>query len=161
MKSYLFEIPGEPFGKQRARTLKTGRSYTPEQTVNYENLVKTCFTQKYPCESITEDFLIIDIIAVYPVPQSWTKKKQIASLENRNFPKRHDWDNIGKIICDGLQGVLYQNDNQIFEGYVHKRFGARPRTVVMASVYEQEDIENMFCVSAETIERMMEHVGVE
>ena len=159
MKSYLFEIPGEPFAKQRARTLRTGRSYTPAQTVQYENLVKTCFTQKYPCEPQTEDFACIDIIAVYSIPQSWTKKKRIKATEDKTFPKRHDWDNIGKIICDGLQGVLLHNDNQIFEGLVHKRFGERPRTVVLITTYTEEDMEHgkvMGIMTADEMEGYME-----
>lgn len=143
MKTYLFEIPGEPFAKQRARTLHTGRSYTPAKTVQFENLVKTCFVQKYPCESPTDDFAMVDIIAVYPVPQSWTKKNKIKADTDKLFPKRHDWDNIGKIICDGLQGgVLFHNDNQIFDGSVHKRFGDRPRTVVFIRTFSEEDLEN-------------------
>lgn len=153
MKSYLFEIPGEPFGKQRARTLKTGRSYTPAKTVQFENLVKTCFVQKYPCEPLTDDFSIIEIIAVYPVPKSWSKKDKIKADEDKLFPKRHDWDNIGKIVCDGLQGVLFNNDNIIFEGHVHKRFGDRPRTVVMVTVLEESDlVGKMRMPSADDIE---------
>lgn len=158
MKSYLFEIPGEPFAKQRARTLRTGRSYTPAKTVQYENLVKTCFMQKYPCESPTEDFAVIEIIAVYPVPQSWTKKNKIRASQNRLFPKRHDWDNIGKIICDGLQGgVLFHNDNQIIDGYVHKRFGDRPRTVVMVTVLDEETLEKMDMMTPEAMKENFEY----
>lgn len=154
MKSYLFEIPGEPFAKQRARTLRTGRSYTPAKTVQFENLVKTCFTQKYPCESPSEDWMIIEVIAVYSVPVSWSKKNKIKADENRIFPKRHDWDNIGKIVCDGLQGVLFHNDNQIFDGHVYKRFGDRPRTVVMVTVIEDAELEHkMMIPGAEDMER--------
>lgn len=145
MKTYMFEIPGEPFAKQRARTLKTGRSYTPAKTVQFENLVKTCFTQKYPCESMTEDFCTVGIIAVYPVPASWSKKNKIKADQGKIFPKRHDWDNIGKIVCDGLQGILFHNDNQIFDGYVHKRFGDHPRTVVFIRTYTADELENDNC----------------
>ena len=36
-------IPGEPVGKGRPRFTKNGHSFTPEKTVNYENLVKLYF----------------------------------------------------------------------------------------------------------------------
>ena len=137
MKTYLFEIPGVPFAKQRARTLKSGRSYTPTETVQYENLVKTCFTQKYPCESPTEEFITVDILAVYPVPTSWSKKDKIKADQNRIFPKKHDWDNIGKIVCDALNGVVWKDDKQIMEGQVCKRFGDRPRVVVLITIYDE------------------------
>lgn len=158
MKSYLFEIPGEPFAKQRARTLRTGRSYTPAKTVQFENLVKTCFAQKYPCESPTEDWVTVDIIAVYPVPQSWSKKDKIRASEDKMFPKKHDWDNIGKIVCDGLNGVAWHDDKQIFDGMVHKRFGDRPRTVVLVTTYTTEELEQnklLGVLSAEEMEWYM------
>ena len=43
MKEIVFSVPGEPQGKARARVvrLKNGMtsSFTPEKTVNYENLI--------------------------------------------------------------------------------------------------------------------------
>ena len=48
MTEIHFTVPGPPKGKARARTVHTGGrtfSYTPEGTVLYENLVKTCFYQ--------------------------------------------------------------------------------------------------------------------
>lgn len=46
MKLFIV-IPGKPQGKARARTCKTGHSYTPENTVLYENLIKTSFLERY------------------------------------------------------------------------------------------------------------------
>ncbi len=46
MKLFIV-IPGKPQGKARARTCKTGHSYTPESTVLYENLIKTSFLERY------------------------------------------------------------------------------------------------------------------
>lgn len=41
-----FTIPGPPQGKARARTCRNGHSYTPKNTVLYENLVKTEFLRQ-------------------------------------------------------------------------------------------------------------------
>ena len=41
-----FTIPGPPQGKARVRTCRNGHSYTPENTVLYENLVKTEFLRQ-------------------------------------------------------------------------------------------------------------------
>lgn len=47
METVRFTVPGAPKGKARARTVhgKGGGtfSYTPEQTVLYENLIKCCY----------------------------------------------------------------------------------------------------------------------
>ena len=40
-----FTIPGEPTGKGRPRMTRTGHTYTPEKTVNYEALVKMAYKQ--------------------------------------------------------------------------------------------------------------------
>ena len=52
MKLFIV-IPGKPQGKARARTCKTGHSYTPENTVLYENLIKTSFLERYGAVSYT------------------------------------------------------------------------------------------------------------
>lgn len=51
-KLFTFTVPGKPQGKARARTFHNSKSdkmssVTPEKTVLYENLIKTCFQQKY------------------------------------------------------------------------------------------------------------------
>lgn len=157
MKSYLFEIPGEPFAKQRARTLRTGRSYTPGKTVQYENLIKICFKQKYPCETPTDDWVNVHVLAVYPVPASWTKKKKRLADSTCLFPKKHDWDNIGKIVCDGLNGVAWHDDKQIADGHVYKRFGDRPHAYVLIEVLTTEELEKAHrFMPVEDLERWME-----
>ena len=50
MRSVTFHVPGKPQGKARARTvynahLKHCVSYTPENDLLYENLIKTMYMQ--------------------------------------------------------------------------------------------------------------------
>ena len=48
MNEIKFTIPGKPFGKQRPRVTKVGnysKTYTPTETVAYENLVKLYYTE--------------------------------------------------------------------------------------------------------------------
>lgn len=157
MKSYLFEIPGEPFAKQRHRTnFKTHTEYNTPKNEQYENLVKTCFAQKYPTESPSDDWVIVLVLALYPVPASWTKKKKILADKTCIFPRKHDWDNIGKIVCDGLNGVAWHDDKQIVDGHVFKRFADRPRTVVLIESHSTDElIEKCRIATAEELERMM------
>lgn len=58
VRSIRFVIPGLPFGKQRPRVTvrkfdgadgkekRFAKAYTPENTVNYENLVKMAYQEK-------------------------------------------------------------------------------------------------------------------
>lgn len=141
MRSYLFEVAGNPFAKQRARTLRTGRSYTPKETVMYENLVKTSFVSKYPDHIPTDKPCALCVLAVYPIPKSWSKKDKIKASEGILAPTKHDVDNVLKIISDGLNGVAWSDDKQVFAAYVKKKYGERPCVTVLWFDYDDEDMK--------------------
>ena len=126
MKEIEFEIPGV-MGKMRARTVRRGsftKSYTPEQDVNYENLVKTIYLNKANGLMWNDKEPIeVHIVAYFDIPKSYSKKKTKEAAENKMFPcKKPDADNIAKIICDGLNKVAYHDDAQIVNLTVLKVF---------------------------------------
>lgn len=141
MRSFMFEVAGNPFAKQRARTLRTGRSYTPKETVIYENLVKTSFVSKYPEHVPTEKPVALCVLAVYPIPKSWSKKDKIKASEGLLVPTRHDVDNVLKIISDGLNGVAWSDDKQVYAAYAKKKYGDRPCVTVLWFDYDEEDMK--------------------
>ena len=127
-----FTIPGEPKGKGRHRTTKNGLSYTPEDTVVYENLVKTVYYQQCG-RSRFEDTAQLDIriTAYFPIPKSVSKKKRDAMLAHQIRPiVKSDWDNIGKVVCDALNNIAYHDDKQVVDGQVRKFYSDNPRVVV-------------------------------
>jgi Holliday junction resolvase RusA-like endonuclease len=130
MTRIIFTIPGKPMGKQRARTLKNGHSYTPKETVNYETLVKQIFITKN-FKTYLEGEIHAKITAYFPIPKSTSKSKRQEMLIGAIRPtKRPDWDNIGKIICDSLNDLAYRDDSQITECLVRKFYADEPRVVV-------------------------------
>ena len=134
MAYYEFFVPGKPFGKQRPRVTRTGHAYTPDQTVMYENLVKTTFLQQYP-ECVPEGGpVFIEIGAAFPVPQSWPKKKQALALDRKIYPGKPDIDNIMKIIQDALNNVAYKDDSQIYSAYVLKFYAECPGVKIRMTV---------------------------
>ena len=141
MRSFIFEVAGNPFAKQRARTLRTGRSYTPKETVIYENLVKTSFAAKYPEHVPTDKPVALCVLAVYPIPKSWSKKDKIKASEGVIVPARHDIDNVLKIISDGLNGVAWHDDKQVYAAYAKKKYGDRPCVTVMFFDYDEDDMK--------------------
>lgn len=144
MTSYLFTVAGEPFAKQRPRFNRTqGRTFTPPKTIMYENKVLAAFVAKYGEVIPTEQPVTIRICAIYPVPKSWSKKKKIQAADRLLFPKKHDWDNIGKIICDALNGVVWHDDRQIFSGTACKVYGDRPSVTVEIRTYEESDLKGV------------------
>lgn len=135
-----FTIPGEPKGKQRPRVTMRGgyaTTYTPKETVSYENFVKMCFIQQCGREML-EGAIEADITAYYSIPKSVskTKHRQMCSGEIRNV-KKPDCDNLAKIVLDSLNGIAYHDDSQICELSVSKLYGEEPGVVVFLQTIDE------------------------
>ncbi len=124
-----FTVPGPPVGKARPKVVraKNGMSmtYTPDKTVAYEELVRLRFQESLKVRPFVplQGALRIKIFAGYPIPKSTSKKRRAAMLAGTELPtKKPDWDNIGKIICDALNGVAYEDDKQVTESQMRKRY---------------------------------------
>jgi Holliday junction resolvase RusA-like endonuclease len=113
-----FTIPGEPQGKARARVVRMGnftRTYTPEKTVNYENLIKYTYMND-TFNILNTEPLKMTIIAYYSIPKSTSKKKTTEMLEGKLRPtKKPDFENVAKVVSDALNKIAYNDDTQIVE----------------------------------------------
>lgn len=133
---YSFTVLGEPKGKGRPRFTKTGRTYTPNDTMNYEGAVWNAFRAKYEeAEQIGGAFSIV-IRAYFGIPKSASKKKREMMLTEKIRPtKKPDIDNITKIIMDALNGTAFGDDAGAVGGTIDKYYGAVPRVEV--EIYEE------------------------
>ena len=117
-----FIVPGEPKGKGRPRfNTKTGRAFTPGDTITYENWIKCCYQE--------QDGRFIDgpvkarIEVYYKIPKSYTKKRIQAIRDGLEMPlKKPDSDNIAKIVLDSLNKLAFDDDAQVVELTVIKRW---------------------------------------
>ena len=129
-----FCIHGDPQGKGRPRfSTVCGHVHTrtPDETVLYENLVKTEYRQQVGVKFPDDAMLDVRIFAYYSIPKSVSKKKRQAMLDKRIRPtKKPDFDNIGKVICDSLNGVAYRDDTQVVDCMVRKFYAEIPRVLV-------------------------------
>jgi len=123
-----FEIPGKPFAKQRPRSTRQGRVYTPKETVGFENSVGHIASQHFP-EPIAGP-VSVAIYATFEPAKSWSKKK-VAEHINRPHTQRPDLDNCAKAILDGLNRIAWGDDGQVSELTVRKVWGPRAGTVVI------------------------------
>lgn len=133
-----FIIAGKVQAKQRPRF--TGKFvYTPKQTIEYENWVKTTYLDKYRGQPVFENALKVKIIAYYEVPKSASKKKKLQMLHNEIFPTiKPDTDNIAKSILDSLNGIAFLDDKQVVKLEVEKYYGSSPCVAVM--IQEVNDV---------------------
>ena len=108
-----FEVIGTPVAKGRPRLSRYG-AYTPEKTVNYENLVNLSFINS-GCEPYINNEPLECIINLYKsIPKSVSKKKQQDMLLGKIRPiSKPDLDNCIKSILDGLNKVAFNDDKQI------------------------------------------------
>lgn len=133
MERFTFEIKGEPMGKQRPKFSRAGnfvRTYTPKDTINYEQWVKTCYLTAggihYGPEPIG-----IEVDIYYKIPKSFSNKKKEEAKRGDIVPTiKPDCDNVLKIICDSLNGIAYEDDKQIAEATIKKHYSEEPRVVV-------------------------------
>ena len=145
MRKIKFSIPGQPFGKQRPKFSRTGvyvKTYTPDKTVSYENLVKLMYQQAAKGRMFSEGAALdVRIIAYFEIPKSISKKKRKDMLEHRIRPtKKPDWDNIGKIVCDSLNKVAYRDDSAVVDAQVRKFYSENPRVDVTIRVVGSDEI---------------------
>lgn len=132
MAEISFVVYGEPMGKQRPRFTKNGHTYTPQKTVNYEELIKFEYYNRYKGMQFTADDAIHIVIKAYmSIPKSASKKKQELMRQGLISPtKKPDWDNIAKIVGDALNKTAYPDDKQIVEATIVKKFSREPRIEV-------------------------------
>jgi Holliday junction resolvase RusA-like endonuclease len=122
-------IPGEPCAKQRPRLGKEF-TYTPAKTVNYETLIKHLYiTGNYGKQ--LEGQLEMTVRANFSIPKSDSNKKAYDKSMGFVRPiKKPDWDNIGKICADALNGLAYHDDSQIVKATVEKWYSLEPRVEI-------------------------------
>jgi len=130
-----FTVLGEPSGKGRPRFQKVGpyvKTYTPDATVSYENLVKLEYRRQ--CRDYRfQDKAPLDvrIAAYYEIPKSESLKRQRLMAEHKIRPlKRPDADNVAKIVLDSLNKIAYRDDTQVVDLQIRRFYSYDPRIVV-------------------------------
>ena len=134
---YKFEVLGEIVGKERPRVnMYTYRVYTPNKTKDYEFLVQQYFRMQYPKYETLKGRISINIIAYLKIPKSTSKTKIQEMLENKISPtKKPDVDNIAKSILDAMNGLVFEDDNQVSKISVEKRFALEEKAVIEVEEY--------------------------
>lgn len=129
-----FIVQGKPFGKQRPRVTTKGRyahAYTPTETAEYEEKVRVAYKEQCN-EYYSKDKAIgLTILAIFEPSKSDSKRVREDKLLGKIQPmKKPDWDNIGKIICDALNGVAWEDDKQVISATVLKQYGEAAAVIV-------------------------------
>lgn len=135
-----FTVPGEPQGKGRPRIGKVGqhaRMFTPAKTVAYEGLVAHQAQIAMAGRPLLAGACRIELDVVCTVPASWSLRKQAQAVAGEVWPtKKPDADNVLKAVCDGINGVVWNDDTQAVVVAMRKRYGRTPGVSVVVSPIE-------------------------
>lgn len=129
-----FVVLGDPQSKQRPRFARMGnfvRSYTPDETVRYETLVRLSYQQAGHGKLSGAIRAIIK--AYFSIPKSVSKKRHGLMTENKILPVTvaKDTDNICKVVLDALNKIAYDDDRQVVEIHAYKFYAENPRVEVI------------------------------
>lgn len=135
-----FAVDGEPQGKGRPRFTKSGHTYTPDKTKQYEKLVALSYRNIAEGYKFTSP-VRVKITAFHKPPKGKSKKVVADMLNGHICPtKKPDADNVAKIILDGLNHVAWDDDTQVVEMMVIKGYSEHPYVAVIV-----EEIEAKRC----------------
>lgn len=134
-----FTLHTRPTPKARPRFTKTGRTYTPKTTAEHERLVADTYRAcaKIAGAEITDRPVLLSVDARYAIPRSARRKKLPDKLHSGDpYTSRPDLDNIIKAILDGLNGVAYVDDAQVYAIYSKKTY-AESSSVTVSVEWEE------------------------
>ena len=120
-----FTVVGKIQPKQRPRFKRCGsfiQTYTPEPTLKYQKLVADSYLEKYGNLKELTGALVMDIVAYFSVPKSYSKKKKAELYGKPNTQHNGDIDNVAKSILDGLNGIAYMDDTIIYDLHIRKYY---------------------------------------
>ena len=123
----IFTVYGKPQGKARPRFTRAGHAYTPDSTREYEDMVRMAYIAAEGRMIPKGVPVSVDITAWYAIPKSARGKLRERMEGGQVVPTvKPDWDNVGKIVCDALNGLAWHDDAQVTQATVRKVYGISP-----------------------------------
>jgi Holliday junction resolvase RusA-like endonuclease len=126
----IVEMLGHPRGKGRPRSFRAKSGailvHTDQKTEEYEGNLRVAAKQAMAGRPLLEMPLRVLVEADFPIAASWSGKRRREALLGILRPcVSPDWDNIAK-VCDAANKLIWNDDRQIVEGAVIKRYSDRP-----------------------------------
>lgn len=139
-ESVHFVVPGAPRGKERPRIGKVGGhavAFTPPKTRSEEGAIRMFASAAMAGRPPMEGPLELRLLARYPIPQSWSKKKQEKALKGELKPVvKPDLDNVIKIQKDSMNVIIWKDDSQVVRILAEKQYSETPNVEIYVSRVE-------------------------
>jgi Holliday junction resolvase RusA-like endonuclease len=132
----LIVIPGSitPWKRAQRRRLGNGSvvTFTDRDVEAYHATVRMAAGREMNGRPPFSGAIEVTIIAVFPVPASWSQKRRAQALAGAIAKvTKPDIENSVKGVMDALQSVVYLDDRQIVSLTARKVYGDRPRLEIV------------------------------
>lgn len=119
---FSLNIPMVPVPKGRPRSTRSGHTYTPQKTRDAENTIREACRSAWRLPPFSGP-LVVELEFYFAKPKT---------NKTNHHTQRPDADNLGKLVTDAMNGVIYNDDSQI--------------TKIISSKLWAEDGEPMVCI---------------
>lgn len=133
-----FSIEGEPVPQGRPRFSRWAsrvRTYTPAATAAWHRKVADAAERALAQMGEWDADAPLELALEFrlPIPASWPKwKRESVASGDLLHTAKPDIDNLTKAVLDGLNGVLFRDDSQVFAITAAKFYDATPGVKVSA-----------------------------
>ena len=117
-----------PTAKARPRLGRGGSVYTPQKTKIAEKEIKILLKSemKRTGQIITDKPVFVKLRFCYIYPRKMSSHdKLLADLDMFYKASRPDIDNVGKLVLDSMNGIVYYDDNQVVKLLAEKVYCKR------------------------------------
>ncbi len=133
---FLFEIHGDPIPQKQTQFIrKTGIAYDPSKKSRSQIQWQS---RPYAPSVPLQGPISVDITFYFAPPKSTSSVKRRQMLNHViHHTKKPDADNCAYLITNALKGIFYDDDAQIIDLNIHKRFAEVAKTVVKIIAIEE------------------------
>ena len=126
---FIFEVFGVPVPQKQTQFIRrTGIAYNPSKK-DAERLIWQIkpYAPEIPLAGAVEMFLYFYL----PIPKSASKIKRQQMLNGIILPKtKPDFDNLAYLVTNALKKLVYNDDSQVTDCTIRKRYSDKPRTII-------------------------------
>jgi len=130
----ILEIHHEPVAQKQTRFhARHGRCFGVDPSKNDKEMIQWQI-RPYAPEKPLEGPLSVDLMFHMPIPKSESKARRSQMINGKILPiKRPDLDNMGYFITNAMKEIIYEDDSQIVDLNMHKRYHEQPKIIVKIS----------------------------
>lgn len=132
------KVTGAPKRNAAGQVMQRVKMVTPQATRYAEAEIRWVFTAAYPRFTPHTGPVELDVLATLAIPESWPKWQRAAAAKGLiPVVTKPDWDNIGKLVSDALEGFAYTGDAHVFDAHVRKVYGDAPRLLIRMRLFDE------------------------